>query len=312
MEKEEQLLNTRLEFKSFIDYLRNERCYSENTVKSYQKDIAKFLIFLNDNSIDYREITIDIIRSYILELTITHHSKATIKRIISALKHYYKFLYLRKYINQDVFELISSPKGEKKLPDFLTTNEIDLLLDENKKRTDELADRDQAILELLYASGLRASELINLTLQDINMRERIIRVFGKGSKERIVPFSKTARCAIEQYMQESRPKLLTNNPKGENHIFLNSHGEKLTYRGLEYILSEVEKKTGIYLKLHPHKLRHSFATHLLNEGADLRTIQELLGHESIGTTQIYTHVTYSEMKNTYDKSFPRARKRRFE
>lgn len=208
--------------------------------------------------------------------------------------------------------MISSPKGEKKLPDFLTTNEIDLLLDENKKRTDELADRDQAILELLYASGLRASELINLTLQDINMRERIIRVFGKGSKERIVPFSKTARCAIEQYMQESRPKLLTNNPKGENHIFLNSHGEKLTYRGLEYILSEVEKKTGIYLKLHPHKLRHSFATHLLNEGADLRTIQELLGHESIGTTQIYTHVTYSEMKNTYDKSFPRARKRRSE
>lgn len=310
MENEEQLLKTRFEFRSFLDYLSKERHYSINTVNSYRHDIAAFINFLNDNSIDYREVTVDIVRSYILELTVTSHSKATIKRKLSSLKHYYRFLFIRKYIENDVFELVSSPKAEKKLPDFLTTNEIDFLFDENKKRTDELAIRDQAILELLYASGLRASELINLTLQSVDMKNRIIRVFGKGSKERMVPFSKTARAAMTEYLDNCRPKLVEIT-SGVNAFFVNSNGGKLTYRGLEYILSEIEKKTGVYLKLHPHMLRHSFATHLLNEGADLRTIQELLGHESIGTTQIYTHITYNEMKSTYDRSFPRARKKRF-
>ena len=309
MEREEQLLKNRVEYRSFIDYLADERRYSINTVNSYKKDVSSFLLFLNDNSIDYREITVEIVRSYILELTVTNHSKATIKRKLSALKHYYRFLFNRHFIENDVFELISSPKSGKKLPDFLTANEINYLFDANSKRNDELALRDQAILELLYASGLRVSELVSLTLQDVDIKNRIMRIIGKGNKERIVPFSKTAQTAMSSYLKTLRPKLIARKTCTENAFFLNARGEKLTYRGLEYILTEIEKKNGIYLKLHPHKLRHSFATHLLNEGADLRTIQELLGHESIGTTQIYTHITYNEMKDTYDRNFPRARKR---
>ena len=299
------------EVEDFLTYLEKERRFSLHTVESYKEDVSFFVGFLSDNKKSVKEVDVALIRGYLLELTNTGLSKSTIKRNIAALKHFYKFLFLRNYISNEPFELITSPKQEEKLPDFLSDDEIVQLLEANRRRTDELSSRDQAILELMFASGLRASEVVNLTLQSLYLRERIIRVFGKGKKERIVPFTNSCRECLEEYLNVTRRKLLDKNVNRskENHVFLNSRGEKLTNRGLEYIMEEIEKKTGCYMKLHPHKLRHSFATSLLSKGADLRTIQEFMGHESIGTTQVYTHVTYSEMKSVYDKAFPRAKKK---
>ena len=299
------------EVEDFLTYLEKERRFSLHTVESYKEDVSFFVGFLSDNKKSVKEVDVALIRGYLLELTNTGLSKSTIKRNIAALKHFYKFLFLRNYISNEPFELITSPKQEEKLPDFLSDDEIVQLLEANRRRTDELSSRDQAILELMFASGLRASEVVNLTLQNLYLRERIIRVFGKGKKERIVPFTNSCRECLEEYLNVTRRKLLDKNVNRskENHVFLNSRGEKLTNRGLEYIMEEIEKKTGCYMKLHPHKLRHSFATSLLSKGADLRTIQEFMGHESIGTTQVYTHVTYSEMKSVYDKAFPRAKKK---
>lgn len=299
------------EVEDFLTYLEKERRFSLHTVESYKEDVSFFVGFLCDNKKSVKEVDVALIRGYLLELTNSGLSKSTIKRNIAALKHFYKFLFLRNYISNEPFELITSPKQEEKLPDFLSDDEIVQLLEANRRRTDELSSRDQAILELMFASGLRASEVVNLTLQNLYLRERIIRVFGKGKKERIVPFTNSCRECLEEYLNVTRRKLLDKNVNRskENHVFLNSRGEKLTNRGLEYIMEEIEKKTGCYMKLHPHKLRHSFATSLLTKGADLRTIQEFMGHESIGTTQVYTHVTYSEMKSVYDKAFPRAKKK---
>ena len=299
------------EVEDFLTYLEKERRFSLHTVESYKEDVSFFVGFLSDNKKSVKEVDVALIRGYLLELTNSGLSKSTIKRNIAALKHFYKFLFLRNYISNEPFELITSPKQEEKLPDFLSDDEIVQLLEANRRRTDELSSRDQAILELMFASGLRASEVVNLTLQNLYLRERIIRVFGKGKKERIVPFTNSCRECLEEYLNVTRRKLLDKNVNRskENHVFLNSRGEKLTNRGLEYIMEEIEKKTGCYMKLHPHKLRHSFATSLLSKGADLRTIQEFMGHESIGTTQVYTHVTYSEMKSVYDKAFPRAKKK---
>lgn len=299
------------EVDDFLSYLGKERRFSLHTVDSYKEDISFFVGFLKDNKKDIKDVDVALIRGYLLELTNSGLSKSTIKRNIAALKHFYKFLFLRNYIDTEPFELITSPKQEQKLPDFLSDDEIVQLLEANRRRDDELSYRDQAILELMFASGLRASEVVNLTLQNVYLRDRIIRVFGKGKKERIVPFTNSCRECLENYLNGTRRKLLDKNVdrSKENHVFLNSRGEKLTNRGLEYIMEEIEKKTGCYMKLHPHKLRHSFATSLLSKGADLRTIQEFMGHESIGTTQVYTHVTYSEMKSVYDKAFPRAKKK---
>ena len=291
------------EVEDFLTYLEKERRFSLHTVESYKEDVSFFVGFLSDNKKSVNEVDVALIRGYLLELTNSGLSKSTIKRNIAALKHFYKFLFLRNYISNEPFELITSPKQEEKLPDFLSDDEIVQLLEANRRRTDELSSRDQAILELMFASGLRASEVVNLTLQSLYLRERIIRVFGKGKKERIVPFTNSCRECLEEYLNVTRRKLLDKNVNRskENHVFLNSRGEKLTNRGLEYIMEEIEKKTGCYMKLHPHKLRHSFATSLLSKGADLRTIQELLGHSDVVTTRIYTHTANNKLKEDYIK-----------
>ena len=296
------------EVEDFLTYLEKERRFSLHTVESYKEDVSFFVGFLSDNKKSVNEVDVALIRAYLLELTNSGLSKSTIKRNIAALKHFYKFLFLRNYISNEPFELITSPKQEEKLPDFLSDDEIVQLLEANRRRTDELSSRDQAILELMFASGLRASEVVNLTLQSLYLRERIIRVFGKGKKERIVPFTNSCRECLEEYLNVTRRKLLDKNVdrSKENHVFLNSRGEKLTNRGLEYIMEEIEKKTGCYMKLHPHKLRHSFATAMLNHQAELGAIKELLGHESLATTEIYTHTTFEELKKVYNQAHPRA------
>lgn len=293
------------ELSEFQDYLLNVRRYSSNTVSSYSFDICDFTKFIRGLGKIFKDIKVDDVKSWILDLTERQIGKRSIKRKMSSLKSFYAWMYLQKKVDSDPFEYVHSPKATHALPDFFSEKEIDSLLAANEKRTDKLKDRDQALLMLMFASGLRASEVVNLTFNQIDFDNRIMKVSGKGNKDRLVPFTNSAKEAMLNYINGLRKDLLKEDTK---YIFLNSQGNKMTVRGLEYILDEIEAKTGLYGKIHPHMLRHSFATKMLNRGADLRTIQELLGHSSIETTSIYTHVAYENMKETYEKTFPRAKK----
>lgn len=293
------------ELSEFQDYLLNVRRYSSNTVSSYSFDICDFTKFIRGLGKIFKDIKVDDVKSWILDLTERQIGKRSIKRKMSSLKSFYAWMYLQKKVDSDPFEYVHSPKATHALPDFFSEKEIDSLLAANEKRTDKLKDRDQALLMLMFASGLRASEVVNLTFNQVDFDNRIMKVSGKGNKDRLVPFTNSAKEAMLNYINGLRKDLLKEDTK---YIFLNSQGNKMTVRGLEYILDEIEAKTGLYGKIHPHMLRHSFATKMLNRGADLRTIQELLGHSSIETTSIYTHVAYENMKETYEKTFPRAKK----
>lgn len=298
------------ELKGFLDYLKYSRNYSEDTIKSYEYDINKFYSFLNNQQVLLDEVTPDVIRNFLSTELAGGITKSSCQRRVASLRHFYFYLNEEKIINKNPFQFINAPKKEKKYPDVLFKEQIDALFTANKNRTDDLMIRDQAILELLYASGLRASELVNLEVMNVDVRNRVIRVFGKERKERMVPFSKNAQEYLIKYIKEVRPILLKRNLAGqvENHLFLNARGKRLTSRGLEYILKQIELKCALPFELHPHALRHSFATHLLEGGADLRLIQELLGHVNINTTSIYTHVTDESVKQDYLKSHPRAKK----
>ena len=303
----------------FLDHIKNERNYSPMTVDSYRRDIEKFFSFLNKEDCLVDDVDLIIIRNFLTEEINNGISKRSCKRRLSSLHHFYGFLSQKNYVKLNPFDYITSPKTEKKLPHVLYQEDVEALLKANKQRTDELASRDQAILEVLYYCGVRASELINIKLSDINLRSRSVRVIGKGRKERIVPFTTDCADSISKYLKDSRP-ILKNKydlhpdfdesgiKKEYYQLFLNNNGRKMTLRGLEFILDKIEEKTGEYVDLHPHLLRHSFATQLLSRGADLRVIQELLGHSSINTTQIYTHVSEEKVKKEYLSAHPRAKK----
>lgn len=297
------------EFDSFLNYLVSVKGYSEKTKLNYGEDVADFLLFLGREGKAKEQVDKELIRVYLLELNLAQLDKASIQRRLSALRHFYRYLYAFCNYETNPFETISTPKKEKKLPEFLSYEEVTDLLDSNKKRVDKLAKRDQAILELLFSSGLRCGEIISLSIENVDYLHRQVKVLGKGNKERIVPFTQVAKDALLSYEKELRPLLLDSLHKEEKTLFLNRNGMPLTEKGLEYILSQAALKAGFPLKIHPHMLRHSFATELLNNGADLRTIQEFLGHESIRTTSIYTHVTYQDLKNTYEKCFPQIMKK---
>lgn len=292
----------------FLDYLQLERNYSPLTVDSYARDIEKFYRFLLKEDCKADDVDLILIRNFLTEELLSGVSKRSCKRRLCSLKHYYSYLVKSGQIDSNPFLYISSPKVQTKYPTALYDNQIEELLSSNRARTDELMIRDQAILEVLYYSGIRASELINIKLSDVNFRLRIIHVLGKGNKERVVPFTSECQKTIEDYLKNLRPKLAEKNEQISIYLFLNNHGQKLTTRGLEFILKNIEQKTGLSLNLHPHLLRHTFATHLLEAGANLREIQELLGHESINTTQVYTHVSEEGIKEVYLNAHPRAKK----
>ena len=292
----------------FLINLQSDRNYSSKTVESYQRDIEKFYRFLLEEDIKADDVDLIVIRNFLSKEFMSGVSRRSCKRRLCALKHFYQYLVKTGQIETNPFNYVKSPKMEKKYPHILYSNQVEELLKENKNRTDVLASRDQAILELLYYSGVRASELVNIKLSDINTRNRVCRILGKGNKERIVPFTDSCALTIDKYIKECRPKLAKHNEQISIYLFLNNRGEQLTTRGLEYILKNIEEKIGLNLGLHPHLLRHTFATHLLENGADLRVIQELLGHESINTTQVYTHVTEEGMKKEYLSAHPRAKK----
>ena len=292
----------------FLKYLEHERKYSTYTVTSYKKDVDDFQEFIFKDEIELEDVDKYVIREYMMTLS-KSVSKRSIKRKLSALRHYYKYLVNNNYVKVNPFLVVHSPKTKNNFPTALYLKEIELLFSENLKRTDPLKVRDQAILELLYSSGMRVSEICNVNIQDIDLNSRVIRVFGKGKKERLVPYSEICKKCIIEYSRTLRPELLSKNNTKNNALFLNFRGARLTPRGFQYILKQITVKTGIEMDLHPHTLRHTFATHLLEGGADLRTIQELLGHESISTTQVYTHITTESMVAQYKMFHPRSKKK---
>ena len=293
----------------FLDHLLVARNYSPRTVKSYQEDIDKFCEFIYHEGVMIDDVDVIYIRNFLTEELNQGISKRSCKRRLSSLKHFYKFMVNVGYIKDNPFVFISAPKVETKYPHALYKDQIAELFKRNAERTDELALRDQAILYLLYYSGIRADELVKLDVQSVALKDRVVRVLGKGNKERIIPFTADCQKVLKAYIDKERIVLLRKSKDMSPALFLNAQGERLTTRGLEYILDAIEEKIGLYVGLHPHILRHSFATHLLENGADLRVIQELLGHESINATQVYTHVTEEAMKETYMLAHPRVKKK---
>lgn len=284
----------------FIEYLIIDKKYSENTIKAYNNDLKKFKkYFINKNM---NQIDENSIRDYIKYLYKENNEAKTISHNISTLRSFYKFLLIEKKVLKNPMEYIELPKTKKSLPKTLSIDEIDKLLDINL--TDAFSYRNKAMLELMYSSGLRVSELINVRIHDIDTSNCIIRIMGKGSKERIVPLGDYAIRYIELYLKEYREKLVKK--ELNDYLFLNNHGGHLTRQGFFKILKEIAKEKNIKTEFSPHTLRHSFATHLLNGGADLRSIQEMLGHSDISTTQIYTHVSKEKIKENYNNYHPHA------
>lgn len=294
--------------KDFLYYLSNERNYSKQTISSYKYDIELFFNFLYEEGILFDEVNIQNIRFYLGKLLSQGVSKRTCKRRVCSLKKFYQFLKKEGLIKDNPFEFVETIKTDKKYPQWLYKEQITNLFEKNSVRKDILVSRDQAILELLYFSGIRAEELVSLDIQDVDFKNRRIKVFGKGRKERYSLFSEECCQFLKDYSSNLRMQLVRKSKKPSPALFLNAQGNRLTTRGLEYILKNIEQKTGVFLGLHPHIFRHSFATHLYENGADLRTIQELLGHSSINATQVYTHVNDKALVEAY-KKFPRASKK---
>ncbi len=296
----------------FQDYLRYERHYSPHTVTAYTSDIESFYTFLLTVEVLDNEVSKVEIRQFMQNEIENNLSKRSLKRKMTSLRQYYTYLQEKGQVKDNPFLRVLAPKSVDPLPAVIYEEEINLILEANNTRTDFLAGRDQLILELMFATGLRASEVVNLTLQTVNINERFLSVLGKGQKERMVPFTERVQNLIRNYLTKERKELLARRKSSQptSAFFLNAKGDKLTIQGLRYILLSVEKKTGEYVHLHPHLLRHSFATNLLNKGANLRIIQELLGHESLNTTQIYTHVSEESVASSYYGAHPRAAKKR--
>ena len=289
----------------YLHYLTIERGLSENTKKSYQRDLLQYLAFLNQSKITaWQEVDRFTVVSFLQTLKEDNRSNATIARMITSLRRFHQFLRQERYTDHDPMQHIDSPKKQQKLPDTLSLNEVEQLLQTpDTKQT--LGLRDRAILEVMYATGLRVSELVNLKLNDLHLEMGLLQTLGKEDKERIVPLGDIAIKWVQRYLSEARPYLTRKNPE-EAYLFVNNHGTKLSRQGIWKNLKRIVQMAGIYKTVTPHTLRHSFATHLLENGADLRTVQELLGHADISTTQIYTHITKKRMTDVYKQYFPRA------
>lgn len=288
----------------FLEKLKYEYNYSDLTINGYDYEITKFLDYLNDNHLDYKKINIDMIRNYLKYLDSLKYKKNSISKNLSSLRSYYKFLTEEKVVLTNPFKNISNPKKDKKLPDFLNYEEINKLFDSADTKT-PLGLRNRCILELLYDTGIRVSELVNLKINDIEFDKKIINILGKGKKERIVYYGDYLQEVLEKYINDSRKYLLNN--KLSEYLILNNNGSKITTRGVEYIIDKMVNEAAIKHKISPHVLRHTFATHMLNGGADIKSIQQLLGHESLSTTGIYTHITNDVLRQEYLKNHPRSK-----
>jgi integrase/recombinase XerC len=284
---------------AFLNHLKNERNYSPHTLSNYGRDLNFLVGFLKGKKLD--RLTA---REYLLALEKRHYSRRSIARKLSAARSYFRYLMREKEVSQNPFQNLVTPKLPRKLPNFLYPEEMKALLDA-PETAKPAGIRDRAILEVIYGTGIRVIEVARLNLANIDFEEGEIRVFGKGSKERIVVFGSHAGRAMKEYLTKGRPALLFG--AKTNAFFLGRRGTRLSTRQLERLILFYAKKAGVHKKVTPHTLRHSFATHLLEGGADLRMVQELLGHVSLSTTQVYTHVTKERLKKVYDDAHPRAR-----
>ena len=287
----------------YRDYLTNEKHASANTLSSYIRDLTQFKSWLADNGIpDVKKAKKDTINEYLLHMTQSGKSPATVTRSTASLKSFYAYLVQTGVIKTDPAKGVAAMKVERKYPEILTNREVELFL-EQPKCVDEKGYRDHAMLELLYATGIRVSELIGLDVDDVNLAGGFIRCRSRG-KERIVPLYATAVKALEDYVKDIRPRIIAD--EQERALFVNMSGERMSRQGFWKIIKYYQEKAEIDKDITPHTLRHSFAVHLLENGADLRSIQEMLGHADISSTQIYTHVVKKQLKDVYNKAHPRA------
>lgn len=283
--------------KQFLNYLKYEKNCADHTIVAYEKDVTYFINYLKSENLTIRQFEYQHARGFLVVLYNEKLNRTTVSRKISVLRTFYRFL----ESENNPFEALVHPKHKKYLPDFFYEEEMKQLfyeVDQGKR----LHKRDLLLLEFLYATGIRVTELVNLLITDIDNELMQVKVLGKGSKERIVPFGSFALSALREYLPVRRN--LMNAP--HDYLFVNHRGMPLTERGVRYILNEIVKRSSMNTKIHPHKLRHTFATHLINAGADLRTVQELLGHVNLSTTGKYTHVTKEQLQKTYLNAHPRA------
>ena len=292
------------ELSMYLEYLEYERHYSRYTIDNYEKDIEEFLDYLDKESVNYLKLEYSDIRLYLMYLKEEKHERSTsISRKLSALRSYYNYLCNNNKLKTNLFNLMSSPKKEKNLPRYFEYNELEELFNVPDIKT-PLGQRDRLILEIMYATGIRVGELVKIKLKDINRSERTILIHGKGSKERIVNYGEYASDILDMYLRDGYRKL---NKFNSDYLILNNQGRVITERGVRYILTNILKAASIHHNISPHICRHSLATHLLNEGCDILSVKELLGHESISSTQIYTHITNDKLKEVYLHSFPRTK-----
>lgn len=281
----------------YRNYLTSIRKYPDNTVNSYLSDITIFKEYLSSLKINYLKVDKDIIREYLKVLGNSNYKSSSINRILSSLKNYYDYLEYKHLIEYNPLKDLNRPKKEKRLPNFINNNDYEEIIKKSLERTDFIGRRNTLLLELLYSSGIRISEALNIKIKDINIGDKSIRILGKGSKMRIVYFGEYAKEYLEEYLKVRNSSL--------EYLFLNKNNTLLTRRGAEYIISNLVKTSLLKKKVTPHTFRHSYATEMLNNGADIRSVQELLGHSSLSTTGIYTHVTNEVVRREYLKAFKR-------
>ena len=295
---------------SFLNYLRVEKGFSENTVVAYRNDLYQLAGFVENEAakqgktVSWVGFGREEMLSYLLDLKERNYVPTTQSRKVAAAKSFFAFMTVEGKIKYNPTENIRSPRVGKSLPKPISISEVRRLLDQPSKLSTLEAKRDVAMLQLLYASGMRVGELVALNLGDVDTKDGYVRCFGKGHKERLIPIHEQAASAVEGYLEETRPHLVRN--ADEVALFLNRRGERLTRQGFWQKIKEYAKSANLGVEITPHTLRHSFATHMLSGGADLRSVQELLGHANISTTQVYTHLTTEHIRRTYEKSHPRA------
>ena len=286
----------------YENYLKNVRKYSLNTINSYISDINIFLEYFHIQKLNYKDVNHEVIRSYLKYLDEKKYKNSSINRILSSLNDYYNYLTKCKVTKYNYFEDINRPRKEKRLPNFINYSEyMSLLATVEKEENEFLKARNLLLLEILFDTGLRVSEAVNIEINNINKKEQSIKVLGKGNKERIVYYGDYAKNYLEDYLNLRR----NINIVDKEYLFLNKNYTRLTRRGVEYLISDISKKAMLRQKISPHTLRHSFATEMLNNGCDIRSVQELLGHKSLSTTGIYTHVTNEVVRQEYLKAFKR-------
>lgn len=287
----------------FLYDLNNDRGLSQNTLESYGRDIRQFSDYLQGMGITYFDVSKATVIAYLIYLQKKGRATSSISRSLAGVRSFYQYLYNNKLIDKDPTLNLESPKIEKKLPQILTVSEVELLL-KQPDTSDCKGSRDRCMLELLYATGIRVSELVSLNTDDVNMDLCFLKCSGKGMKDRVVPIGSMAVKALEEYTGKHRNALLKD--RNEKALFLNFHGSRMTRQGFWKIIKYYAKKAGIDADITPHTLRHSFAAHLIENGADLKSVQEMLGHSDISTTQIYTQITKNRLKEVYNKAHPRA------